>query len=134
MRELHVCQRLCKGHPAIHSSMRSSAPGLQCRLRNRFPRASIMCLSVEDENVFSTPLLNVAQPFSTRYSSPRLSLHHSKHHLLHQSIVLHPAHMCIMCIIYISLLYANSSRPCVSRISLRPPYSYLIGGKSLCNT
>src|SRR6218665_3510266 len=68
-------------------------------------------------------LMSRNQPFSTRYSSPRLSLHHSKHHLLNQSIVLHPAHMCIMCIIYISLLYANSSRPCVSRISLRPPYS-----------
>src|SRR6218665_1792759 len=45
-------------------------------------------LPVECVDFFSAPFLDVVQPFSARSSSPRLSLHYSKHHFLHQSIVL----------------------------------------------
>ena len=63
------------------------------RLHHRFPRASIVRFPAEYMNFLSIPLLDAVQPLSVRSSSPRLSIHYSKHHLFHQSIVLHPAYV-----------------------------------------
>src|SRR6218665_2027995 len=52
-----------------------------------------LCLPDECVDFFSAPFLDVVQPFSAWSSSPRLLLHHSKHHLLYQRIVLHPAYV-----------------------------------------
>src|SRR6218665_688157 len=80
-------------HPSIHCSMGSAPVGVQYRLHQRSCiRAVILRLPVEYVDFFSAPFLDVVQPFSARSSSPCLSLHHSKHRLLHQPIiVLHPA-------------------------------------------
>src|SRR6218665_4208839 len=71
--------------------MGSLPVGVQCRLHHCPPRGAILHLPVEYVDFFSAPFLDVVQPFSARSSSPCLSLHHSKHRLLHQPIVLHPA-------------------------------------------
>src|SRR6218665_323289 len=76
---------------SIDCSLGSEPVGVQCRLHHR--SCSILRIPVECVGFFSAPFFDVVQPFSARSSSPRLSLQHSRYHLLHQPTVLHPAYM-----------------------------------------
>src|SRR6218665_2947113 len=80
-------------HPSIHCSVGSAPVGVRCCPHHCSPRAVILRLSVEYVNFLSAPLFDVIQPFSALSPSPRFSFHHSKHHLLHQPVVLHPAYV-----------------------------------------
>src|SRR6218665_1751020 len=60
-------------HPSIHCSKGSVPIGVQCHLHHRSPRALILRLLVECVDFFSTPSLDVVQPFSAWSSSPCLS-------------------------------------------------------------
>src|SRR6218665_2423083 len=80
-------------HPSIAPWAQRPAIDVQCRPHHRSPRAVNLSLSVESENFLTTPLLDVIQPLSAWSSSSQFSFHHSKHHLLHQSVILHPAYM-----------------------------------------
>src|SRR6218665_1908416 len=60
-------------HPSI-APWAQHPVSVQCHLHHRSPNVSILYLLVEYVNFLSIPLLDVIQPFSTRSSSPRLSL------------------------------------------------------------
>src|SRR6218665_1811821 len=86
--------------PSIHCSMGSAPVGVHCHLHHRSPHATIMRLTLECVDFLSASFLDVIEPFSARSSSPRLSRHHSKHHVLEgvsayhlQPIVLHHAYI-----------------------------------------
>src|SRR6218665_3143588 len=79
---------------SIHPLSVGSAPiGVQCRPHHRSPHAVILRLSLEYVNFLTTPLLDVIHPFSAWFSASHFSFHRSKHHLLHQSVILHPTYV-----------------------------------------
>src|SRR6218665_3652269 len=83
-----------RGRRTVRTLLCTPLPvGVQCRPHHRSPRAVILRLSVEYVNFLTTPLPDVIQPFPAWSSSSQFSFHHSKHHLLHQPVILHPAYV-----------------------------------------
>src|SRR6218665_3627397 len=88
----YVCCYSYKNQKQFHCSVGSAPVIVQCRPHHCSPRALILCLSAEDVNFLCTPLLDVIQLFSARSSSPRFFFRRSRHPLLRQPVVLHPAY------------------------------------------